>query len=59
MCSTDISSITPGKVYTRKELVLLETLISEFYEKYYTTAIQKLDFNFPHVGIIGTYHCGK
>ena len=27
MCSTDLISITPGKVYTRKELVLLETLI--------------------------------
>ena len=28
MCYTDIISVTPGKVYTRKEIVLLETLIS-------------------------------
>ena len=41
MCSTDISSITPGKVYTQKELVLLETLISEFHNKYYIPDIQK------------------
>ena len=27
MCSTYLSSVTPVKVYTRKELVLLETLI--------------------------------
>ena len=33
MCSTDIISVTPGKIYTKKELVLLETLISEFHKK--------------------------
>ena len=33
MCSTDIISVTPGKVYTQKKLVLFETLISEFHEK--------------------------
>ena len=59
MCSTDLSSATPGRVYTLKELVLLETLISEFHEKYYITEIQKLTFHLPHVLIIGTHHCGK
>ena len=32
MCSTDLSSITPIKLYTQKELVLLETLISQFHK---------------------------
>ena len=39
MCSTDISSVTPGKVYTQKELVLLENLIQEFHNN---TILQKL-----------------
>ena len=33
MCSTDPSSVTPGKLYTRKDLVLLENLILEFHDK--------------------------
>ena len=59
MCSTDISSVTTDKVYTRKDLVLLETSISQFPEKYYTPETQKLAFHFPHVRILGTHHCGK
>ena len=59
MCSTDLSSATPGRVYTLKELVLLETLISEFHEKYYITEIQKLTFHLPHMHILVTRHCGK
>ena len=31
-CYTDISSLTPGRLYKRKELVLFETLISEFHK---------------------------
>ena len=38
MCSTDISSVKTIKVYTQKELVLLEPSISEFYEN---NALQK------------------
>ena len=33
MCSIDLSSATSGTVYTQKELVLLETLISNFEKK--------------------------
>ena len=36
MCYTDISFVRILKAYIRKELVLLETLISEFKDKYYT-----------------------
>ena len=59
MFSTDFITVTPGKVYAWKELVLLETLISEFHSKYYIPKNQKLAFNFPHVHILGTHHCGK
>ena len=31
LCSTDASSVTPGKLYTCKYFVLLETSISEFH----------------------------
>ena len=48
MCSTDINSVTPGKLYTQKEFVLLETLIPEFHDQYYIPEIQKLAF-FCHV----------
>ena len=54
MCYTGISSITPGKVYTQKEILILENLISEFHDKYYTSKIQKLAIHFPLVRIIGT-----
>ena len=54
-----MSSVTPVRVYTRKELVLLENLIPEFHNKYYIPEIKSLVFNLPHVSILGTYHCGK
>ena len=43
LCYTDLSSAIPGKVYTQKELVLLETLISELHNKYYNPAIKNWD----------------
>ena len=54
MCSIDIRSVLSDKVCTPKDLVLLETLISEFHDKYYTSKIQKLAIHFPLVRIIGT-----
>ena len=42
---------------TRKDLVLLETPITEFNEKFNILAIQKLAFNFPHVRILCTHNC--
>ena len=44
MCSTDLSYITSGKVYTQKDSVLLETFISEIHNKYYIPAIQNWHF---------------
>ena len=59
MCYTDISYVTTGKVYTRKELVLIETSILKFHNKYYITSIKKLAFHLPHVRILGMHHFGK
>ena len=58
-CYIGLSFVTPGKLYTRKEIVLLETSISEYHNKHYFPEIQKLAFHFPHVSIIGTHCCGK
>ena len=44
---------------TRKDLVLLETSITEFREKFCIPAIPKLAFNLTRVSILGTHHCGK
>ena len=47
------------KIYTRKELVMTETTISDFHTSFYIPGIQKLAFHLPHVRIIGTNHCGE
>ena len=47
------------KIYTRKELVIKETTISEFYTSFYIPAIQKLAFHLPYVRTLGTNHCGE
>ena len=59
LCFTVPSSDRTVKVTTRKELLLLETPITEFHEKLYIPAIQKLAFRLTHVRILGTHHCGK
>ena len=48
--STDKST----KIYTRKELVMMETAIYDFHTIFYIPAIQKLAFHIPHVRILGT-----
>ena len=59
LCSTVPISYSTEKLYTQKELVLLETSVTEFHENLYISAIKKLVFNFPHVRILGTHRCGK
>ena len=39
--------------------MLLETLISEFNEKYCTPEIKKLTYHLPHVRILVAHHCEK
>ena len=59
MCKQESSPDKSTKIYTRKELVMMETTISEFRTSFYIPAIQKLDFHLPHVRILGTNHCGE
>ena len=54
----DTDSGHSTKVYTRKELVMTETTISNFYTSFLIPEIQKLAFHIPHVQILGTNHCG-
>ena len=41
-----------------KDLVMMETTISNFHAIFYILSIQKLVFHIPHVEILGTNHCG-
>ena len=59
MCKQESSPDKSTKIYTRKELVMMETTISDFHTSFYIPAIQKLAFNLPHVRILGTNHCGE
>ena len=59
MCKQEYLPDTPIKIYTRKELVMMETTISDFHTSFYIPAIQKLDFHLPHARILGTNHCGE
>ena len=59
MCKQEPSSEESTKIYTRKELVMMETIISGFLISFYIPAIQRLHFHLSHVLIIGKNHCGK
>ena len=59
MCKQEPSSDDYTRVYTRKELMMIETIISDFHTIFYIPAIQKLDFHLPHVRILGTNNCGE
>ena len=58
MCKHESSSDKSTKIYTRKELVMMETTISDFHTSLYIPVIKKLDFHIPHVRILGTNNCG-
>ena len=62
ICSVRKQEYSPDKstkIYTRKELVMMETSISDFHTSLYIPAIHKLDFHLPYVRILGTNHCGE
>ena len=59
MCKQESLPDKSTKIYTRKELSMMETTISNFHNSFYITAIQKLAFHLPHVRILGTNHCGE
>ena len=59
MCKQESLPDTSTKICTRKELVMMETTISDFRTSFYIPAIQKLVFHLPHVRILFTNHCGE
>ena len=59
MCKEEVLSAKSTKIYTRKELVMIETKISDFHISFYIPDIQKLSFNLHHVRILVTNHCGE
>ena len=59
MCKQSYSSDHSTKIYTRKELVMTETTISDFLNSFYIPAIQKLAFHLPHIGIFVKNHSGE
>ena len=59
MCKQEYLSDELTKIYTRKELVLMETTISDFRTRFYIPAFQKLAFHLPHVRILDTNQCGE
>ena len=59
MCKQESSPDKYEKIYTRKELVMMETTISDLHTSFYIPVIQKLAFHLPHMHILGTNHCGE
>ena len=59
MCKQEYSPDKSTKIYTRKELVMMETTIYDFHTSFYIPSIQKLAFHLPHVRILRTNHCGE
>ena len=58
MCKQEYSSDNSTIIYTRKELVMMETTIYDIHTSLYIPAIQKLAFHLPHVRIIVKNCCG-
>ena len=59
MCKQESSLDNSTKIYTRKELVMMETKLSGFHTSFYIPDVQNLAFHLPHVLILGTNHCGE
>ena len=59
MCKQESSPDNYKKIYTRKELVMMEPKISGFHTCFYIPAIQNLAFHLPYVCILGTNNCGE
>ena len=57
-CQHDTDSVQSTKIYTRKELVMMKTTISNFRTIFNIPEIQKLAFHIPHVQILGSNHFG-
>ena len=59
MCEQESSPDESTKLYTRKELVMIEATVSDSRTSFYIPAFQKLAFQLPHVRILSTNHWGE
>ena len=59
LCLQDTATVSTAKIYTRKELVTMETSISDFHTSFYIPEIQNQAFHLPLVRILETNHCGN
>ena len=59
MCKQESSPEESTTIYTRKELVMMETTIYDFHTCFYIPSTQMLAFHLPYVRILGTNHCGE
>ena len=59
LCFQDPDTVTPANLYTRKELAMMEKYITDFHTSFYIPEIKKLEFQLPHVRILGPNHCGN
>ena len=57
-CQQDTASGKSTKIYTIKELVMIETNIYNFHTSFFIPEIHMLEFHISHVQILGTNHCG-
>ena len=59
MCFKDPATVTRTKLYTRKDLVMVETYIADFNTIIYIPEIKNLAFHLPNIRIISMNQCGK
>ena len=59
LCLHDTYYMPPTKLYTRKDIVIMEISISCFHTSFYIPEIQRLAFHLPYVRILVTHHCGN
>ena len=57
ICKQESLSDESTKIYTRKEKVMMETIVSDSSTTFYIPSIQKLAYHKPHVRILGTNRC--
>ena len=57
MCKQDSASEQSEKIYTRKELVITETIFSNLHTSFYIPEVHNLEFHFSNVQILGKNHC--
>ena len=52
-------TVSTTKLYTRREIFMMQISIDDFHTSFYIPAIKKLSFHLTNVRIIGTNNCGN